>query len=162
MVSNVFLGLGSNIGDRRKFISDACNIIRNNDDATILKVSSYYETSPYGNIEQNNFLNAVIEIKTNFTVEKLYGFVKEIETKLGRKNRETKWGPREIDIDILFYNDLIYRSDRVIIPHPEILKRDFVVVPMIEIAPGFVHPVTKVRISEIDIFEIEKHIISKL
>ncbi|MEW6193663.1 MAG: 2-amino-4-hydroxy-6-hydroxymethyldihydropteridine diphosphokinase [Bacteroidota bacterium] len=161
MVSNVFLGLGSNIGDREKIISNACDIIRNDADSELLKVSSYYETSPYGNIDQNNFLNAVIEIKTNLNVEKLYRFVKEVETKLGRKKREIKWGPREIDIDILFYNDLIYKSDRVVIPHPEILNRDFVIVPMTEIAPDFVHPAEKVKISEIDISQIEKHIISK-
>lgn len=161
MVSNVFLGLGSNIGDREKIISNACDIIRNDADSELMKVSSYYETSPYGNIDQNNFLNAVIEIKTNLNVEKLYRFVKEVETKLGREKREIKWGPREIDIDILFYNDLIYKSDRVVIPHPEILNRDFVIVPMTEIAPDFVHPAVKVKISEIDISQIEKHIISK-
>lgn len=161
MVNNVFLGLGSNLGDRKKLLSDAIEKI--GDEHTIVeKISSLYETSPYGNIKQDNFLNIVIRIVTNYSIEKLFERMKIIEKALGRKNTILKWGPREIDIDILFYNDLIYNSDNVIIPHPEILMRDFVLLPLIEIAPDYIHPVIKKKLDEIDISKIEKHIISKI
>lgn len=161
MVNNVFLGLGSNLGDRKKYLSDAIEKI--GDEYSIVeKISSLYETSPFGNIKQDNYLNIVIRIETNYSLEKLFEKVKVIEKVLGRKNTILKWGPREIDIDILFYNDLIYNSDNVIIPHPEILMRDFVLLPLIEIAPDYIHPVIKKRLDEIDVSKIEKHIISKI
>lgn len=162
MAINVFLGLGSNLGDRKKNILDAYEKISNDDNSKLICASSFYETSPYGIVEQDKFLNTVIKIETDYSIETLFTFVKKVEIELGRTNKGIKWGPREIDIDILFYNDLIYKSDNLIIPHTGILKRDFVIVPMIEIAPDFVYPGLNKRLGEIDISQIEKHIISKL
>jgi 7,8-dihydro-6-hydroxymethylpterin-pyrophosphokinase len=85
-----------------------------------------------------------------------------LEEKLGREKSDTKWAAREIDVDILFYNNLIYSNDKLTVPHTEILFRDFVIVPLIEIAAGFIHPVTKKRLDEINLAEIETHIVHKI
>ncbi|MBI1939118.1 MAG: 2-amino-4-hydroxy-6-hydroxymethyldihydropteridine diphosphokinase [Ignavibacteriales bacterium] len=162
MACNVFLGLGSNVGDRIKFINDAADAINRDEKCRLIKSASYYETTPYGNVKQQNFINTVFLVETEFNLLDLFNFLKKIETKLGRKKESLRWGPREIDVDILFYNNLIYNSDKLSIPHKEILQRDFVIVPLIEIAPDFIHPVLNKRLDEIDLGGIEKHIIRKL
>lgn len=162
MTSNVFLGLGSNVGDRIKFINDTVDAIRLDAGCRLIKLASYYETTPYGNLDQQNFINSVVLIETEFNLLDLFDFLKEIEAKLGRKKNSFRWGPREIDVDILFYNNLIYNSDKLSIPHKEILLRDFVIVPLIEIAPDFIYPGLNKRLDEIDLGSLEKHIIKKL
>lgn len=162
MASNVFLGLGSNAGDRIKFINDAVDLISLDTNCRLIKRASFYETTPYGNVEQQNFVNTVLQIETEFALLDLFDFLKKVEMKLGRKKESPRWGPREIDIDILFYNNLIYNSDKLTIPHKEILMRDFVIVPLIEIAPDYVYPGLNKRLNEIDLSSIEKHIIKKL
>lgn len=161
MVDKIFLGLGSNVGDRKEYLLKSVEKLNNSKKCKVINSSSVYETSPFGVINQQNFLNAVIEIKSDYSANELFEFVKKIEVELGRTPALKKWGPREIDIDILFYNQLIYNQDNLIIPHSEILKRDFVLVPLIEIAPTFVHPIYKKRMSEFDVSEIEHHIIHK-
>lgn len=162
MTSNVFLGLGSNVGDRIKFINDTVDAIRLDAGCRLIKRASYYETTPYGNLDQQNFINSVVLIETEFNLLDLFDFLKELEAKLGRKKNSFRWGPREIDVDILFYNNLIYNSDKLSIPHKEILLRDFVIVPLIEIAPDFIYPGLNKRLDEIDLGSLEKHIIKKL
>lgn len=142
----IFLGLGSNIGDRTNYISDAVSEIKINKAIKFVKSSSLYETEPWGVEKQNLFLNIVIEIYTSLTPGELLKFIKETETKLGRTARK-KWTEREIDIDILFYDDLIIKKKGLSIPHPEIYNRNFVLIPMNEIAPDFVHPVLKKNIN---------------
>lgn len=161
MVDKIFLGLGSNVGDRKEYLLKSVERLNNSKKCKVINSSSVYETSPFGVINQQNFLNAVIEIQCDYSANELFEFVKKIEVELGRTPSLKKWGPREIDIDILFYNQLIYNQDNLIIPHSEILKRDFVLVPLIEIAPTFVHPIYKKRMSEFDVSEIEHHIIDK-
>ena len=162
MVNNVFIALGSNKGDRYRYIADAIKRICNNDQCSLIAVSSIYETTPYGEVKQENFFNAVIEIETSFSLIDLFRFVKEVEFKVGRKETVLRWGPREIDVDIIFYNNLIYGSDILTVPHKDCLKRDFVMTPLIEIADHFVHPMLNIRLNEIDISKMEKHIIRKL
>ncbi len=162
MIDKVFLGLGSNKGDRLKYISEAVHLIAESKDCKIVKCSSVYETTPYGGIVQGNFYNAVIEVSTELNLESFYRFVKEIEKQIGRKENYQHWGPREIDIDILFFNNLIYNSDKLTVPHKEILLRDFVIVPLIEIAGDFIHPVLRQKLNELDLLKIEKHIKQKL
>ncbi|MEW6703106.1 MAG: 2-amino-4-hydroxy-6-hydroxymethyldihydropteridine diphosphokinase [Bacteroidota bacterium] len=162
MVSNIFLALGSNKGDRLNFISEAINKISENENCGLVKVSSIYETTPYGLTAQENFFNAAIEIKTSFTIEELYYFVKEVERKTGRMKSSVHQGPREIDVDIIFYNNLIYNSDKLTVPHKDSLKRDFVMTPLIEIASEFVHPILNKKLCEIDLSLIERHIICKI
>lgn len=161
MDDKIFLGLGSNVGDRKEYLLKSVEKLNNSKKCKVINSSSVCETSPFGVINQQNFLNAVIEIKCDYSANELFEFVKKIEVELGRTPSLKKWGPREIDIDILFYNQLIYNQDNLIIPHSEILKRDFVLVPLIEIAPTFVHPIYKKRMSEFDVSQIEHHIIDK-
>jgi 2-amino-4-hydroxy-6-hydroxymethyldihydropteridine diphosphokinase len=138
----VYLGLGSNIGDKTGYINSAIAEISKLRDTIVLKSSSIYKTEPWGIKEQEDFLNSAIEIKTNLRPEELLLELKRIEKVLGRKNRE-KWNKREIDIDILFYDDLILKNYKVNIPHPEIQNRRFVLIPLCELNPGFNHPVLK-------------------
>jgi 2-amino-4-hydroxy-6-hydroxymethyldihydropteridine diphosphokinase len=132
-------------------IDYAVELIDLNPYCEVLAVSSIYESAPYGEIIQEEFFNAVIKIKTYFGLKELFKFLKSVEREVGRKVTE-KWGPREIDLDILFFNDLIFSDDEITVPHGDLLNRDFVIVPLAEIAPGFVHPVLGKRISEIIIF----------
>ena len=115
-------------------------------------VSSIYESAPYGVIEQGEFFNTVIKIKTYYEPKDLFHFLKSVEMQVGRKIT-TKWGPREIDLDILFFNDLIYSDSEITIPHKDLLNRDFVLVPLSEIAPDLIHPIMNKKISEIIIFQ---------
>jgi 2-amino-4-hydroxy-6-hydroxymethyldihydropteridine diphosphokinase len=88
-------------------------------------------------------------------------YIKELEKDIGRTIETEKWSQREIDVDIIFYNDLIYTGDKIIIPHPECLKRDFVMIPLLEIAPGFIYPGMQKKISEFDLSSLENYIINK-
>ena len=128
---------------------------------SVIKISSIYETKPFGNIEQDNFLNAVLNIETMYTPTELFIFLKQFEKKLGR-NGSIRWGPREIDLDILFYNDLIYSDENITIPHKGITDRDFVLVPLTEIEPELIHPLIGIPISEINTGELKTNIINKL
>ena len=127
----------------------------------MVATSSVYETFPYGYKEQGIFFNAVIKVETDFTLFELFDFLKSIEKDLGRIKR-TKWGPREIDLDLLFFNDMKFSNDIVTIPHKEIIYRDFVLVPLSEIAADFVHPTLNKKISDICLENSEKFIIQKL
>lgn len=135
----IYLGLGSNIGDKLSFLKSAEEEIAKLKNTKVLRSSSVYRTEPWGIKAQEEFLNSVLEIESELEPEELLKELKEIEIVLGRKNRE-KWFEREIDIDILFYNDLIIKNAQVNIPHPEIQNRKFVLVPMCELNAGFVHP----------------------
>ena len=142
-----YLGIGSNEGDRLNNIKQAIEFIGELDRCIIKAVSSLYETSPYGNLNQQIFFNAVIKISTGIDCHELFVKLKEIEKKLGRKYRK-KWGPREIDLDILFYNDLIFSDEIITLPHKGIIYRDFVMIPLIELEPEIIHPVYNKKISE--------------
>jgi 2-amino-4-hydroxy-6-hydroxymethyldihydropteridine diphosphokinase len=147
-----YIGIGSNVGVQINKIDFAVELINESPYCEVIAVSSIYESLPYGQIEQEDFFNAVIEIKTYFEPKDLFHFLKSIEKQVGRKLAE-KWGPREIDLDILFYDDLIYSDEDIKIPHKDMLNRDFVVVPLIEIAPDLIHPELHKKISEISIFQ---------
>ena len=155
MAENIFLGLGSNKGDRLGFIKKAILKISEDLHSSIDIISSVYESEPYGNKNQDCFLNAVIKIRNDLTLKELCSWIKDLEKETGRVQGE-KWGPREIDIDLLFFNDLIYNDGCLIIPHKELLLRDFVVIPMQEIAPDFEHPGEKIKMKEINIKKLEK------
>lgn len=158
MKNRCYIGLGSNIGDKLKNINTALEEIKNNPDCEVVTVSSIYETGPYGYTEQENFLNAAAEISTNLDLLPLLNFLKSIEEKLGRV-KTIKWGPRVIDIDILFYNNIIYNDDVITVPHKGLPERDFVLVPLCEIAPDLIHPVLNRKISDICKDDIQKTII---
>lgn len=161
METDIYLGLGSNLGNKLKYLRRAVRLINESEDCKVVKTSSVYESTPFGKSAHDNFYNAVISIKTNLSADELLMFAQFIERFLGRKYTDEKWAPREIDVDILFYNRLIYNYDDLEIPHPELLKRDFVIVPLLEIAPDFVHPVIKKKIKQVDQSTIEKNILRK-
>ena len=141
-----YLGLGSNISDRVGMIARAVTCLGSQGDIVLRRVSHMYLTKPWGNIDQDDFVNAVAAIETHLEPSQLLAKVKTIEGELGRRPTP-RWGPREIDIDILLYGDRIVREDGLTIPHPYICERTFVLVPLVEIAPGVVHPQTGLKLS---------------
>ena len=157
----VFIGIGSNEGNKTANIKSAIDLISKVEDCKVEKVSSVYETLPFGDIKQNNFLNAVIKITTTLNPQELFIELKQIEKKLGRIVRE-KWGPREIDLDILFFNDLIFSDEIITLPHKGIIYRDFVLVPLIEIEPELIHPVFNKKVVDFVLDLKTKNIINKL
>jgi len=154
-----YIGLGSNLDDRFSYLQRAVRLIEQSVSCTILKISSVYETKPFGIKDQSNFLNGAIAVETDLELHALLDFLKGIEHQLGRRKRE-KWDCREIDLDILFYDDLIYSDERVTVPHPYISVRDFVLVPLCEIAPGFFHPKLQKSICDIVLQENEHYVIN--
>ncbi|MCX6163466.1 MAG: 2-amino-4-hydroxy-6-hydroxymethyldihydropteridine diphosphokinase [Ignavibacteriae bacterium] len=136
----IYLGLGSNICDKLNFIKSAEEEISKLNKTKVLRSSSIYKTEPWGIKSQEEFLNSVLEIESELEPEELLIELKLIEIVLGRKNRE-KWSKREIDIDILLYDNVILNNDSINIPHPEIPNRKFVLVPLCELNSGFIHPV---------------------
>ena len=150
-MARVFLSLGSNLGDRLSNIQQAVSSLSMSDKINIVKTSSFYETEPWGNKNQNWFVNAAVAIDTNFSPEELLKFCQNIEMQLGRvRNEQEKWQQRAIDIDILMYdNQIISLSEKLIIPHPYMHKRAFVLVPMLEVKSDLVHPVYNKTISDL-------------
>ncbi|MGC8502539.1 2-amino-4-hydroxy-6-hydroxymethyldihydropteridine diphosphokinase [Desulfurella sp.] len=128
----VFLGLGSNIADRKKNINTAVDFINQNNKIRIVKFSHIYESPPWGYKNQENFYNQVIEIETELEPYELLIFIKSIEKKMGRQT-DIKWGPRNIDIDILIFPDIIIKGDFLNIPHRYLLNRCFWLVALSEI-----------------------------
>ncbi|MEE9572056.1 MAG: 2-amino-4-hydroxy-6-hydroxymethyldihydropteridine diphosphokinase [Candidatus Neomarinimicrobiota bacterium] len=155
-----YIGIGSNKGNRTNFLISAIGTIESNPECKVVAVSSVYETKPFGYKNQDNFLNAVIKITMNYSLLELFDFLKRTESELGRQT-EIKWGPREIDLDILFFNDLIYTDENITIPHIGIMDRDFVLIPLSEIEPELIHPVVAKKISEIELPDTGSNIISK-
>jgi len=146
-LNTVYIGLGTNKGDRIVNLRKAIELISKIENIEIKKASSIYETLPFGNTEQANFLNAVIKLCTSVNYSELFFQLKGIEKKLGRIQSE-KWGPREIDLDILLFNNLIFSDEIITLPHKGLIYRDFVLVPLNEIEPGLVHPVFNKKISD--------------
>ncbi len=146
-MNQTYLILGSNIGDRSSYLAEARALIKKGV-GSIQSVSSIYETEPWGKKKQHYFLNQALLVTTSLTAQQLIVHLQSIEERMGRLKRE-KWGHREIDIDILFFNDEVITDDNLIIPHPHISKRQFVLAPLAEIAPQFVHPIAEATIQEL-------------
>lgn len=137
-----YLSLGTNMGDKKKNLLEAAEKIGNLENTKITAQSTIIETEPFGYTEQDMFLNSCLEIRTLFTPQELLKELLGIELQMGRV-REIKWGPRIIDIDILFFDDEIIGEADLAVPHPWICERMFVLEPLSEIAPNFVHPLEK-------------------
>ena len=135
---NVFLLLGSNLGERLQILKSAAGLIEERV-GTIRAASSIYETAPWGVLDQPVFLNQVLEVQTELMPEEVLRIILEIEHELGRIRYE-RWGARVIDIDMLYFNDLVLDSARLTLPHPRLHERRFTLVPLAEIAPDFLHP----------------------
>jgi 2-amino-4-hydroxy-6-hydroxymethyldihydropteridine diphosphokinase len=140
-----FIGIGSNLGEPLSNCLNAIAILVSLEQITLTQQSSFYKTEPVGFRDQNWFINGVIEVKTAYSPRTLLEALKVIEYEMGRRAGE-KWGPRVIDLDILFYGQEIIDEEGLIVPHPELHKRGFVLVPLNEIAPYVIHPVFGVSI----------------
>ena len=145
-MSVVYLSLGSNMGDKEDNMRNALKLIKDMDE--IRKVSPLYQTEPMGFKDQSFFLNCVIEVQTNSNPEQMLLFLKSIEQKLGR-TASVKNGPRIIDIDILFFDDFCIENDDVIIPHPRLHERLFVLIPLMDVNPDVIHPLLKKTVREL-------------
>ncbi len=146
-MNKAYIALGSNINPRNEFLEQAINEIEQIKTTSIVKLSSIYETDPVGFEDQERFLNQVIEIETNCSAIELLEECQMIERKLGRK-RELRWGPRTIDLDILLYNQENIMMDQLVIPHPRMHVRAFVLVPLVEVNPNLVIPTINKTVTE--------------
>lgn len=137
-----YVGLGSNLGDREDLIRKALEGIGKLPETTLGRVSSLYDTEPVGDLEQPSYLNAVASLETSLTARQLLWNLLLVERALGRvRSPSTRYAPRTIDLDLLFYGDLILDEPDLKLPHPEVANRAFVLVPLAELEPSFVHPV---------------------
>jgi 2-amino-4-hydroxy-6-hydroxymethyldihydropteridine diphosphokinase len=140
-INKSYLGLGSNMGDKKLHLANAIKIIKETI-GDISRQSSIIETKAWGNTEQENFYNQVVLVNTSLSAIELLDGIAKIEKELGRK-KTIHWGPRVIDIDILFYNDEVIDTKVLKVPHPYIQEREFVLQSLVEIAPTFKHPILK-------------------
>ena len=142
-----FVAFGSNLGDKEKFIEEAIEALSNLPQINIVAISDKIVTKPYGNVEQDVFLNGVMKIETLLPADELLQILQKVEEHAGRE-RKIHWGPRTLDLDIIFYDDDIISEDDLIVPHPDMKNRDFVLKPLMQIAPYKLHPVYRKTISD--------------
>lgn len=142
----IYLGLGSNVGDTKEHITQATIALKKL--AEPLTVAEYYLSKPVGYSNQASFLNTVVKGTTNLSPSALLFAIKTLEKNLGRKYR-FRWGPREIDIDILLYDQLVLDTEALSIPHPRMHEREFVLKPLEDLAPDYVHPVFQRSVREL-------------
>lgn len=142
-----FVAFGSNLGDKEKFIDEAIEALSNLPQINIVAISDKIVTEPYGNVEQDVFLNGVMKIETLLPADELLQILQKVEEHAGRE-RKIHWGPRTLDLDIIFYDDDIISEDDLIVPHPDMKNRDFVLKPLMQIAPYKLHPVYRKTIND--------------
>lgn len=147
-MNNAYLLIGGNIGNREKNLEKALRLIGKYTEIELVSVSPVYETAAWGNTEQGSFLNQAVEINTTLSPPALLDVVLDIELQMGRK-REEKYGPRVIDIDIIFFNNEVIDLPALTIPHPALSERRFVLQPLHDIAPGYEHPVLRKTVSSL-------------
>lgn len=143
-----YLGLGSNLGDRRGYLDQAVKALGALRGCRVEKVSSYWETKPYGGVEQGDFLNACLLLKTVLSPHELLARMREIE-QAAHRERLVRWGPRTLDLDLLMYDDEVLETEDLVIPHVEMHLRDFVLKPLREIAPNKRHPIYQKTVAEL-------------
>lgn len=144
----VFIALGSNMGERLKYLERAVANLQEDVHFRDIRVSDYIETAPYGGVEQDDFLNGVLEAETLYSPGELLARLQE-EEQLAERKREIHWGPRTLDLDILFYDDLVISDEKLSVPHPDMKNRRFVLEPLAELASAFVHPVYRKTVKEL-------------
>lgn len=142
-----YIAIGSNMGDRRKTIDGSIENL-NTEEGQVTKLASIIETEPWGPVEQEGYLNTVVEYRTLLSPQRLMTFLLEVEQAYGRERKE-HWGPRTLDLDIIFYDDLVTDDPYVILPHPYMHERAFVLEPMMELCPNKVHPLLKQRVKDL-------------
>lgn len=138
--NKVYISFGSNMGEKERYIENAIEDIKANDNIRINKISDIIATKPYGGVEQDDFLNGCMEIETVYSPEELLHYLHTLENKAERK-REVHWGPRTLDLDIVLYEDCIVNTENLTVPHIDMENRYFVLKPLSDIAPYAMHPV---------------------
>ncbi|KAB2923161.1 MAG: 2-amino-4-hydroxy-6-hydroxymethyldihydropteridine diphosphokinase [Bacteroidetes bacterium] len=156
MMQTVLLGLGTNVGDRIAFLAAAVRGIADMPGTVVDDVSSVYETEPVGDVPQPPYLNLCLSAQTSLEVESFHRHIKELERAIGR-NDSVRWGPREIDIDILLFGQTVRNDERLHIPHREMVNRNFVLRPLAEIAPNAVHPLLRKSVTELNAASADRH-----
>lgn len=146
-MNQVFISIGSNVGDRLQYLKGAIEGLRSVEGVSVVRISSIYETAPVGYIDQADFLNIVVAVETTLAAHDLLTVCQQIENELERV-RDIRWGPRTVDLDILLYNHDNIETERLVVPHPRMHERAFVLIPLVEIAPDVVHPVTGKQYAE--------------
>lgn len=146
----VYLSLGSNLGDRVGYLQQATSLLSANSAINVVATSSFYESEPWQMDSENWFVNAIVQISTTLAPEVLLQECQRVEILLGRKRDVAKgYIDRTIDIDILFYDDLVIKTEQLTVPHPHFHRRAFLMVPMLEIAQDFVHPLFNKTVTEL-------------
>ncbi len=145
-----YIGIGGNMGDKEKNVKEALELISNSYHTQIVKTSKFYDTKPVGYKEQEDFLNCAVEIKTLLNPIELVRFLLAIEKELKRE-RVIRWGPRTVDLDVLLYDNIISSLEEIIIPHPRMQERMFVLEPLCDIAPYVIHPILNKSIIQIKV-----------
>jgi 2-amino-4-hydroxy-6-hydroxymethyldihydropteridine diphosphokinase len=155
-----FIGLGSNLGDRVAYLEDARRVLSGSPGITLAGSSSLYETEPVGYTEQGWFLNQVAEVATSLGPWELLRVLQGIEQALGRQ-RLIRWGPRVIDLDLLLYGNAILTDPDLTVPHPRMYERGFVLAPLAEIAPDYIHPDGKTSLEHLQALGSREKIMKK-
>lgn len=143
-----YIGMGANMGEKEENLKLAIDLINQSKFTRVTRVSEFYETKPVGYVDQDNFMNCAVEVKTLLSPRELVRFLLNIEKELKRE-RIVRWGPRTIDLDVLLYDDIITSLEEIIIPHPRMHERMFVLKPLSDIAPYVLHPILNRRIFEL-------------
>lgn len=146
--NKVYIAAGSNLGDKEETLKEAIDKIDKRKDCVVTKVSNFYTTDPVGYEDQDKFVNCVFEIDTLQTPSELMDTLLEVEKDFKRE-RIIRWGPRTLDLDIIFYDDIISYDEHILIPHPRAHERQFVMKPMCDINPYYVHPIYRKRVMDI-------------
>ena len=148
-MKEIFLSLGGNVGDVQANLAEALDSLEARK-VKIINESLIYKTEPVGNIDQDWFMNQVVEVETDLSPQELLYTCLAVEEEMGRiRSTEERWGPRPLDVDILFYGNKVVNTNNLTIPHPELVDRRFVLVPLAEIAPNFVHPTRDEKIKNL-------------
>ena len=147
-MAHAYIGFGSNIDDRSTYITQALQLLLDADNVSLIRISSLYETEPVGYEEQDWFLNGVVAIETDLPLHGLLALLKGIEGVVGRQH-QARWGPREVDLDLLIYDQCCINTPNLTVPHPEMHRRSFVLVPFAEIAPDVCHPIFQQNIQSL-------------
>ena len=145
---NAYVALGSNIGDKKSYLDEAVEKLKNHPLCQVIKVADYIQTEPYGGVEQDVFLNSALELRTLLYPEELLRLLNQIEAEAGRE-RTIHWGPRTLDLDILLYDHEIIDTEKLTIPHIDMQNRQFVLEPLSQLAPAYMHPVLHKTISQL-------------
>lgn len=138
----IYIGIGANLGDREKTLQEAVRVLNAHPEIAVVAASAVYETAPVGVIDQPDFLNAVLQIRTRLSARKLLCCLLAVERQFGR-TRRTRWGPRTLDLDILLYGDAVIHQPGLCVPHPHLHERAFVLIPLCDLDPHLKHPISR-------------------